>query len=181
MALGTARHTGASSCTWLSRLCASPPSSAVTTVVAEGWPLWEYLYLGDSKYKSGFFFFFLESLELSLKKSTNTSLAVLNTARILFSHSFCGTGNEGLIWMVWDLLCILQSDDGWSWARREQLVAAWKSPASHSHAVPSCWGVRASSEHCGFGAIRVLTGWVMAPGRVFGSQGRTRLLFMTSP
>ena len=114
-------------------------------------------------------FFFLESLELSFKKSTNTSLAVLNTARILLSHSFCGTGNEGLIWMFLDLLCILQLDDGWSWARREQLVAGWKSPAPHSHAVPPCRGVRASSEHRGFGAIRVFTGWVTAPGRVFGS------------
>lgn len=39
--------------------------------------------------------FFLESLELSFKKSTNTSLAVLNTARILLSHSFTSwTGNE---------------------------------------------------------------------------------------
>lgn len=30
--------------------------------------------------------------------------------------------------MFLDLLCILQLDDGWSWARREQLVAGWKSP-----------------------------------------------------
>ena len=48
-----------------------------------------------------FFFFFLESLELSFKKSTNTSLAVLNTARILLSHSFCGTGNEDLFGWFW--------------------------------------------------------------------------------
>ena len=101
MVLDTARYTGASSCGWLSLLWASPPSSTVTTVVAEGWPLWEDLHHGDSKHKSGFFFFFLESLELSFKKSTNTSLAVLNTARILLSHSFCGTGNEDLFGWFW--------------------------------------------------------------------------------
>ena len=75
----------------------------------------------------------------------------------------------------------LQSDDGWRWVRGEQLLAGWKSPAPHSHAVSPCWGVRASAEHHGFGAIRVLTRWVTALGRVFNSQGRTQLLYMTSP
>ena len=35
-----------------------------------------------------FFFFFLESLELSLKKSTHTSLAVLNIAMIFIISQF---------------------------------------------------------------------------------------------
>lgn len=51
-------------------------------------------------------------------------------------------------------------------------------PLTHTHVVPPCGRVWASSQHGGLRAIRALT---CGPGRALNPQGRTKPTFRTLP